>query len=318
MIERDKADEIQREFRRTQVPNINNPAPKKWFAKPMTPPYYKDGAWWFIYESPGVRKDGIVVRDDGNAHVLLGAMASAYYSNPSKVGLPRSSERFLGSTSQGRYQLFDGGIVVWEVPDKNDLAYYIPPLEVSGTVGGRRVNGLTAFFDLRGFTSWSKGKKVDNIQSLIEQMEHILQTAFGRDFEGNLFFKWTGDGAMVVSEEMRSNDFSQACCRGVIGISRILRGDFEDLAVGCGITKGEVTQLFMFGRHDYIGDVVNEASKLQQFAWNEICLAREVHDLLLAEEVVMQNAKRMGAKGYRIDPEAFLEALVIAKAARSA
>jgi len=150
-------------------------------------------------------------------------------------------------------------------------------------MGGRTITGLTAFFDLRSFTLWSKGKQANEIQSLIEKLECTLQAVFGRDFKGSLFFKWTGDGAMIVCEEIQIQKFFRACCRGVIEISRILRGDLESLAVGCGITKGKVTQLFMFGRYDYVGDAINEASKLQQFAWNEVCLTLEVHDLLLGK-----------------------------------
>ncbi len=182
-------------------------------------------------------------------------------------------------------------------------------------MGVRTTMGLTAFFDLRSFTSWSKCRRSAEIQRLIEQLERILQAALGREFKGSLFFKWTGDGAMIVSEEIQFQKFSRACCRGVIEISRILEGDYESLAVGCGITKGEVTQLFMFGRFDYVGDAINEASKLQQFAWNEVCLAREVYDILLREGVLMQNARRMGSKGYRVDPETLLGSLIAGDAA---
>jgi len=312
MIERDKADQIQREFRERQIPDINNPAPREWPPEPTEEPYYREGAWWFIYTSPGGRQEGIIVRgDDGTAHLLLGAMASLYYSDRERTGLPKSSERFLGSTIQGRYQLFDNGIGVWEVPNTKDmgnLTYFVPRSDQENGVGGRMATALTAFFDLRGFTAWSgaAGRRAEEIQSLIERLERILQAAFGRDFEGNLFFKWTGDGAMVVSEDIRVRNFSRACCRVVIDISRVLP---NDLAVGCGITKGEVIQLFMFGRYDYVGDTVNEAAKLQQFAWDEICIRKEVYDLLSEEGIVMQDAKRIGPKGYRIDPMRLLDAL---------
>ncbi len=52
------------------------------------------------------------------------------------------------------------------------------------------------------------------------------------------------------------------------------------LAIGCAIAAGPLDRVFLFGRLDYIGSAANDAAKLQQHAWNEVCVTYEFRELL--------------------------------------
>src|SRR5262245_44737730 len=81
-------------------------------------------AWLFWYTNPALRGDDylhevVLVRKDGRgAFTLFGAIGKVYLNHDSeRLGLPTSSERWLGS-GPGRYQTFERGYVLWdELPD---------------------------------------------------------------------------------------------------------------------------------------------------------------------------------------------------------
>jgi len=304
-----RAWKIQAEYRRRVEELTPNPAPREWPLKPIQAPQRLDGAWVYVYRrSANTRPEAIVVRDDGTAHILLGAMRGAFDCMP--LGLPKSSELFLGSTDHGRYQMFDNGIMVWEAAA--DVGF--PPVKLSPerrALEGRKTSGLVAFFDIRGFTDWSKQHKGSEVQSVVGLLEREIQAAFGRAWVEKLFLKGTGDGVMIVAEKgwrrryargskLQRSDRAQfilACCRTVEGVRAELH---KELAVGCAVDEGNLSQVYVLGRHDYLGPPVNAASKLQALAWNEVCLSPRFYRKVLGEGLTLPSVLSMASRAVRV------------------
>ena len=122
-----------------------------------------DGSWRFV-EVEGVGTNGayagVVVRADGVAFPFGGALGKVFRNFPA-LGAPRSYERSLGATAFGRYQAFDAGVAIWEGGE--DIGF--PILESLSPL--RRQMCIVAFFDLRGFTTWSKDADPDQVQRAI-------------------------------------------------------------------------------------------------------------------------------------------------------
>ena len=192
-----RARRIQAECRRKVEELTPNPAPRKWPPKPIEDPRRLPGAWLYVYKrSANTHPEAILVRDDGTAHILLGAMRGAFDCMP--LGLPKSSELFLGSTDHGRYQMFDNGVVVWEAAA--DVGFPVRLSRDRRDLEGRKTSGLVAFFDIRGFTAWSERHKGSEVQGVVGLLEREIQAAFGRAWVKKLFLKGTGDGTMIVAE----------------------------------------------------------------------------------------------------------------------
>ena len=111
-----------------------------------------DESWRFV-EAEGAGSsgiyEGVVVRANGDAFSFGGALGKVF-RNYSSLGSPTSTERSLGATAFGRYQAFSTAVspfgkVVKTLPF---LFLISSPL--------RRQICIVAFFDLRGFTAWSK------------------------------------------------------------------------------------------------------------------------------------------------------------------
>jgi hypothetical protein len=139
-------------------------------------------AWVFVYQEAPVADpdayEAVVIRKDrSGAYVLLGAIGQAFRLVEVDLGLPRTNEGWLGS-GPGRYQVFDGGLLVWH--EDPGLAYARRiPTEITG---GRRCLGLVAFLDLRGFSRWSRRRDPRDLQRLMSRLEALLQDAFNRDW----------------------------------------------------------------------------------------------------------------------------------------
>jgi class 3 adenylate cyclase len=220
------------------------------------------------------------------------------------LGLPQSSERILGSTWRGRYQEFEKGVANWEVVrDKAGEVVRVPGISDAGfpiLMGayspkrGEDVKALVAFFDYRGFTKWSGNATADRVQSVVMDLEIAFQDAFDPDAGTQVFAKGTGDGFMIVSEAnwfdakkdaiqpAHAKDFANRCRRTVnaAAASLMKRKLGRDLAVGCAITTGTVTRVYILGRFDYLGAAVNYAAKLQGGSWNAVCVDDGLHALL--------------------------------------
>jgi class 3 adenylate cyclase len=272
----------------------------------------KNGDWYA--RNPAEPHNGVLLKSDGKTFPFFGALGKLV----SKLGPPASREHFLASSSHGRYQAYDGGLAVWEnVEGIGDLGYPVAKWE-SIDKRARSCRALIAFFDLRGFTKWSSFQDATCIQNVIELVEQSFQDAFSRRWCMRLFAKGTGDGFMVVSEagwyvtlEQTTDDgfhaghakaFCRACAETVRNAAERMP---DELAVACGVTIGQITQLYLLGRFDYIGSPVNEASKIQAIAYNELCISAKVVNLLQREGVQVEG-KVLPGKGMRVTSESLI------------
>ena len=74
----------------------------------------------------------------------------------------------------------------------------------------------------------------------------------------------------------------------------------EGLAIGCAIDEGTIYQVYVLGRHDYLGRPVNTSSKLQALAWNEVCLSPRFYENLTAEGIKLPEPVPMASRAIRI------------------
>ena len=283
-----------------------------------------DGSWLFVEvdESSvdGGRYEGVAVRADGGVFTFQGALGKVFGNSVNcedgklDLGVPKSCERFLGSTAFGCYQAFDAGFAIWE--GEEDISF--PLLESLNPL--RRQMCIVAFFDLRGFTSWSNKATSEEVQQAIQALEASIHDGFPyREASPwrKLFLKGTGDGVMIVSQadwykeaphNRQMNEFTRghaskflhACERAVLaGRERLAHYNFP-LAIGCGIASGELDRVFLFGRFDFIGPAANEAAKLQQHAWNEICVTRKFGAVLNTDGWSLDAEWVLATKGWRL------------------
>ena len=294
--------------------DTNYRPPEAWRNQSPEARQLPDGRWLFTFAAlPPVQ--GVVVSSDAEPVPFWGALGKVVPT----LGLPRSRELFLCSTTQGRYQLYDNGIAIWEAGP--DIGYPIPS-DRDELSQGKRTHAFVAFVDLRGFTSWSAadGRSERDVQEVVRTLERSFQDAFSKAWCHQLFAKGTGDGLMVVSEvgwakgcpagraevqQRHAALFAHSCAELIIHAKESLPGE---LAVGCGINYGLVTRVFLLGRHDYIGATINEASKIQQLGWNEICVS-DTYQSVLLKDVPSLKGHRLAGKGWRLDPSEVLTAV---------
>ena len=96
--------------------------------------------------------------------------------------------------------------------------------------------------------------------------------------------------------------FCLACAETVLNARPLLP---DQLALGCGITVGQITQLYLLGRFDYIGPQVNDASKIQAIAYDELCISDEVVEYLKKDGVRI-TGKFLPGKGTRVPAESLV------------
>jgi class 3 adenylate cyclase len=268
-----------------------------------------NGDW--LVTHPDDSHNGVLLKSDGTTFPFFGALGKLVQ----QLGLPASREYFLASAFHGRYQVYDKGLAIWEaLEDIGDVGYPVARWE-SIDKRAKSCLALIAFFDLRGFTNWSASQDAKRIQDVIEGVEQSFQNAFSRRWCLQLFAKSTGDGFMVISEAGRYASGGQApdasfqlghakaFCRACAETVRNAAAQIPDaLAIGCGVTIGPITQLYLLGRFDYIGPQVNEASKIQTIAYNELCLSTEVVERLRKDGVEIEG-KVLPGKGMRVTAE---------------
>jgi class 3 adenylate cyclase len=275
--------------------DIGYQLPSSWLSDNPEFNQLPNGDW--LVRHPEEPHKGILLKSDGKAFPFFGA---------------------LGSSFQGRYQTYDKGLAIWEAfKDGEDIGYPVARWE---HIDKRTKSclALIAFFDLRGFTKWSHSQAPKRIQDVIEGVEQSFQDAFSRRWCTQLFAKSTGDGFMVISEAGQYNigehgtDSSfqvghvKAFCRACAETVRNAAAQLPDeLAIGCGVTVGRITQLYLLGRFDYIGPSVNEASKIQTVAYNELCISTEVVEGLRKGGVEIKG-KLLPVRGMRVCAESLI------------
>jgi len=87
----------------------------------------------------------------------------------------------------------------------------------------------------------------------------------------------TGDDSQTDLSHSHRAQFLLASCRAVEAVSSLIPAE---LAIGCAIAEGEMSQVFILGRYDYLGSPINTASKLQGLAWNEVCVPADFYKKL--------------------------------------
>lgn len=277
-----------------------------------------DGSWLFVEvdeQRPDAngRYEGVAVRAGGGVFPFYGAIGKVLRRHREALGAPKSHERFLGTTAYGHYQAFNDGVAIWE--GEEDVGFAL--LESLSPL--HRQLCIVAFFDLRGFTSWSQDAAPNDVQQAIEVFETAVHDGFPVKSAPwqKLFLKGTGDGVMIVSQADWYNEkgspqqmieftrgharhFLHACER-TVSAARTRLGHYGfPLAVGCGIASGKLDRVFLFGRFDFIGPAANEAAKLQQHAWNEICVTREFGAVLSLDGWTLDAEWNLATKGWRL------------------
>jgi class 3 adenylate cyclase len=286
-------------------------SPDSWATDPFDLRPLPNGDW--LATRPQLPSEGILLRANGDPVPFFGALGKLV----PVLGLPISPEWLLGSALRGRYQIYERGLAVWEAFEGvGDLGHPVAMWN-SPKEQARKCRALVAFFDLRGFTPWSTSATALEIQEVMRGLEAAFQRAFSGKWCARLFAKGTGDGFMAVSEQgwslSQAPDFGgghakaffRACADTLINARESLP---QELAVGCGVTLGEITRLYILGRPDYSGPAVNEASKIQSVAYDEICIAQPALDRLHADGA-RPVGKVLPGKGTRIAPETLIASL---------
>jgi len=95
-------------------------------------------------------------------------------------------------------------------------------------------------------------------------------------------------------------DFLSACEHVVSTAHEQLTENDLPLGIGCGIACGALDRVFLFGRFDFLGRAANEAAKLQQHAWNEICVTDEFRAVLKLDGRASDADWPLVSKGWRL------------------
>jgi class 3 adenylate cyclase len=288
--------------------------PKSWRAQLPEPELDPLRGWLFFAwnrrrQGPSHNYEASVVRlDDGRVFSVYGAVANLFFARDD-TGLPRSNERHVG-VGPGRYQMFENGIILWEGPA--DQPYYVPvpPRDRDG----RSCQLVIAFYDLRGSTVLTNDPaRASDIQNLLAELESSLQWALshtnlrdsalpGPEHYRDPYIKGTGDGAMLAvewsGEPERVSDFLDLCVTFMdLAEHRLSHG----LSLGCGIDCGPATQVFAFGRRDYLGSTINNAFKLQE-GRKGIWVSANVHRQVELANPTLALSLKASEHGYRYEP----------------
>ncbi len=287
--------------------------------KEFTHPYRSSSLTWIslrLNNGNAIKHEWITVREVNGtpkAFAIQGAIGKVCENSP-VLGDVESDERWLGS-GPGRYQLFQGGYIIWD--GLSNLAY--PRIQANVQYRkGRNCDSYIAFIDLRGFTQWSgsESRNPHEIQEELEKLEHVCQRELSEKRNAHVFLKGTGDGLMIIWElegykghkfgpvpsvQKNADAVLEVCASIVKGARQVLP---SDLAIGCGVTYGIITQVFILGQWDYIGKEVNEASKLQQLAWDEVVVSPKFHEKLKIENLALANTgSPLAGRGIRYSPK---------------
>jgi adenylate cyclase len=169
--------------------------------------------------------------------------------------------------------------------------------------GGERRVSTVLFSDIRGFTGYAERVAPEIV---VEMLNRLLQAQadvvanFGGDID-----KFVGDELMALFHGPNAEARAVLCATRMIDAVERARREGETLAVGIGISMGEVVHgaIGHEDRMDFtvIGDVVNIGARLcSAAAGSEILVTEAVHAAVgQLEEIVFEAAPPMSVKGKR-------------------
>ncbi|MBS2025050.1 MAG: adenylate/guanylate cyclase domain-containing protein, partial [Deltaproteobacteria bacterium] len=239
--------------------------------------------------------------------LVQGAILQTWLEYEERLGGPIGDEGFAASSMRARCQRFANGLVIWENttdPEGKLLEIGAWP---SFTVEAPKVSAIAAIFDLRGSTDLAKEEP-----ELVVKLARVLERSVQEELEKGSwvrastgpFLKGTGDGVLLVAEVNASTSTRRlgeelvATCLKVV---RRFRRTENALPIGCALETGKVLRVFRYGRTDYLGGAINQSGKLQSVAWNELVVGPRLSKILGIDG---KRGKRLGSKGWRIDPKA--------------
>ena len=173
-----------------------------------------------------------------------------------------------------------------------------------------------AFVDLRGFTEWASEQNGGEIQEIIVSLEDVFNLIFTGPEFSLVFVKGVGDGFMIVSEVQITKELGPPRNFGCDALSFLTASATlvaaaaarlpRRLGIGAAVSFGPLTQVFLLGQYDYLGKTLNQASKLQQLAWDDVVVSIEFAERLRLEDSnavdLLDRGKRLGERGLRFDP----------------
>jgi adenylate cyclase len=168
---------------------------------------------------------------------------------------------------------------------------------------GERRAATVLFSDIRGFTAYAERVAPEIV---VEMLNRLLQaqadvvTNFGGDID-----KFVGDELMAVFHGPNAEARAVLCATRMMDAVARARHEGETLAVGIGISTGEVVHgaIGHEDRMDFtvIGDVVNTGARLcSAAAGDEILVTEAVHAAMSQlDDIVFEAAPPMAVKGKR-------------------
>jgi len=126
---------------------------------------------------------------------------------------------------------------------------------ISGNPYEHRVTRTIGFVDLSGFTNYTQEKGDEAAVMALKFFRDVTREVCAR--RGVRIAKWLGDGAMLIGVE--AEDLAEVMTE----IRRLFTDSDAPLALRAGVATGPV---ILFEGDDYIGSIVNLASRLADLA----------------------------------------------------
>lgn len=146
-------------------------------------------------------------------------------------------------------------------------------------MAGRRVNLVTLFCDLRGFSNWCESVEVEQIELLMRsQFERVIQICNDHHHD---FHKFLGDGFVLVWEESEDRSLHDCLAQALDAAFHLYKKFWylsKDInyelppGYGIGISVGEAvlvqpdTSILELNEIDYVGYPLNCAARFQTLA----------------------------------------------------
>jgi len=126
---------------------------------------------------------------------------------------------------------------------------------ISGNPYEHRVTRTIGFVDLSGFTTYTQDEGDEAAVLALKFFRDVTREVCAR--HGVRIAKWLGDGAMLIGVE------AEELAETVTEMQRLFLENDAKLALKAGVATGQV---ILFEGDDYIGSIVNLASRLTDLA----------------------------------------------------